>query len=222
MHLAKPERAAALAGAGVHDVLVSIHGLGATAGEIHGRGRHDAERQMQALDNLRELGVPFRFNVTVIRDNLTQLEAIAELAAARGARVVNFLTFNPYFEWQRGVEIGFQVRHSEAAPYLKRAIDVCSAAGVEANVRYMPLCALPGYEQHVYTGFQLPTTSTSGTTTPGTTPATPAGPAKPGTTRHPYGSSSATITGMCLPAASARCAGFRRIPRAVRRPLGRR
>jgi pyruvate-formate lyase-activating enzyme len=150
MHLAKPARAAALVGAGVHDVLVSIHGLGATAGEIHGRGRHNAERQMQALDN------PFRFNVTVIRDNLTQLEAIAALAAAKGARVVNFLTFNPYFEWQRGAEIGFQVRHSEAAPHLKRAIDICSAAGVEANVRYMPLCALPGYEQHVYTGFQLP------------------------------------------------------------------
>jgi hypothetical protein len=70
--------------------------------------------------------------------------------------VVNFLTFNPYFEWERGIEIGFQVCHSEAAPYLKRAIDVCCAAGVEANVRYMPPCQLPGYEQHVYTGFQLP------------------------------------------------------------------
>ena len=54
---------------------------------------------MQALDNLRRLGIPFRFNVTMIRDNLTQLEAIARLAGEKGARVVNFLTFNPYFEW---------------------------------------------------------------------------------------------------------------------------
>ena len=111
---------------------------------------------MQALDNLRELGVPFRFNVTMIRDNLTQLEAIAALAAGKGARVVNFLTFNPYFEWERDIEISFQARHSEIAPYLMRAIDICTAAGVEANVRYMPPCQLPGYEQHVYTGFQLP------------------------------------------------------------------
>ena len=37
-----------------------------------------------------------------------------------------------------------------------RAIDTCTAASVEANVRYMPPCQLPGYEQHVYTGFQLP------------------------------------------------------------------
>jgi hypothetical protein len=70
--------------------------------------------------------------------------------------VVNFLTFNPYFEWERDIEIGFQARHSEIAPYLKRAIDICTATGVEANVRYMPPCQLPGYEQHVYTGFQLP------------------------------------------------------------------
>lgn len=156
MHLARPERAAAFAQAGVHDFLVSVHGLGATVAAIHGRGRANAARQIQALDNLRVLGIPFRFNVTMIRDNLTQLEAVAALAADKGARVVNFLTFNPYFEWERDIDIAFQARHSETAPYLMRAIDICTAAGVEANVRYMPLCQLPGYEQHVYTGFQLP------------------------------------------------------------------
>ena len=57
-----------------------------------------------------------------------------------------------------------------------RAIDTCTLLGVEANVRYMPPCQLPGYEQHVYTGFQLPYDPTSGTTTPGTTPATGAAP----------------------------------------------
>jgi MoaA/NifB/PqqE/SkfB family radical SAM enzyme len=156
MHLARPERAAAFAQAGIHDFLISVHGIGGTARQIHGRGKNSAARQLQALDNLAELGVPFRFNVTMIRDNLTQLEDIATLAASKGARVVNFLTFNPYFEWERDIEIAFQARHSEIAPHLKRAIDICTAAGVEANVRYMPPCQLPGYEQHVYTGFQLP------------------------------------------------------------------
>jgi MoaA/NifB/PqqE/SkfB family radical SAM enzyme len=156
MHLARAERAVAFAEAGVHDFLVSVHGLGETVATIHGRGRDNAARQIQALDNLGVLGVPFRFNVTMIRDNLTQLEAIAALAADKGARVVNFLTFNPYFEWERDIDIAFQARHSEIAPYLMRAIDICTAAGVEANVRYMPLCQLPGYEPHVYTGFQLP------------------------------------------------------------------
>jgi hypothetical protein len=92
----------------------------------------------------------------MIRDNMKQLEAIAALAADTGARVVNFLTFNPYFEWKHDTEISFQARHSKIAPYLMRAIDRCRESGVEANVRYMPVCQMPGYEAHVYTGFQLP------------------------------------------------------------------
>lgn len=156
LHLALPERARAFADAGIHDFLISIHGLGDTAAKIHRRGRNNAARQAAALDNLRALGVPFRFNVTVIRDNLPQLESIAELAGEKGARVVNFLTFNPYFEWSRLPEPGFQVRHREAAPFLARAIGTCNRLGVEANIRYLPLCQLPGYEAHIYTGYQLP------------------------------------------------------------------
>jgi len=156
MRLADADRAEAYAQAGIHDFLVSIHGIGDTVATIHRRGSGNFHRQMQALDNLRALGIPFRFNVTMIRDNLSQLEAIAELAGEKGARVVNFLTFNPYFEWAQTAEIEFQARHSEIAPYLARAIDKCSQLGVEANVRYMPPCQLPGREAHVYTGFQLP------------------------------------------------------------------
>ena len=156
MHLADRARAAAYAEAGVHDFLVSIHGLGDTVRAIHGRGHDNFARQLAALENLRELGIPFRFNVTMVRDNLAELEAIAALAVEQGARVVNYLTFNPYFEWAQEGEIEFQAKHSQIAPALTRAIDVCTDGGVEANVRYMPPCQLPGREAHVYTGFQLP------------------------------------------------------------------
>jgi MoaA/NifB/PqqE/SkfB family radical SAM enzyme len=156
MHLADPGRARAFAEAGIHDVLVSIHGIGETVRSIHRRSRDNFGRQLAALENLRTLGVPFRFNVTMIRDNLAELEAIADLAGQSGARVVNFLTFNPYFEWTAQPEIDFQARHSEIAPYLARAIDRCTQLGVEANVRYLPLCQLRGREAHVYTGYQLP------------------------------------------------------------------
>src|SRR5262249_11868631 len=125
MHLADLDQARAFAEAGIHDFLVSVHGIGDTVREIHGRGRDNFARQRAALDNLRTLGVPFRFNVTMIRDNLPELEAIAELAGTTGARVVNFLTFNPYFEWASQPEIEFQARHSEIAPYLAKAVDRC-------------------------------------------------------------------------------------------------
>jgi len=156
MHLAHYNIAEAYAKAGIHEFLVSVHGIGKTAEIIHGRGSGNFDLQMKALDNLRILGIPFRINITIIRDNLAQLEAIAELVGNKGARVVNFITFNPYFEWLNNIGIDFQVRHSDAAPFLIKAIDKCTQMGIEANVRYLPLCQLPGYEAHVYTGFQLP------------------------------------------------------------------
>jgi MoaA/NifB/PqqE/SkfB family radical SAM enzyme len=156
MRLATLDCAEAYAAAGIHDFLVSIHGIGDTATAIHGRGRDNFARQIRALDNLRALGIPFRFNVTMIRDNIEQLEAISELAGEKGAKVVNFLTFNPYFEWARNTQVEFQAQHSQIAPYLIRALRKCTQLGIESNVRYMPPCQLPGYEQHVYTGFQLP------------------------------------------------------------------
>ncbi len=49
MHLAKPERARAFAEAGIHDFLVSIHGIGDTVRAIHGRGKNNHARQARAL-----------------------------------------------------------------------------------------------------------------------------------------------------------------------------
>lgn len=156
MHLASREVVEKYAAAGIHDFLVSIHGIGELAAEIHGRQKDNFERQTRALDNLRVLGIPFRINCTLIKDNLTHLTAIVDLAAEKGARVVNFLTFNPYFEWKDQIEIGFQARHGEIVPHLREAIARCATLGMEANVRYMPICQLRGLEAHAYTGFQLP------------------------------------------------------------------
>jgi len=155
MHLAKKSFAQALRDAGVHDFLISVHAIGDRVHSIHRRGRDNFEKQQQGIENLRELGVPFRFNTTVVRDNLDQLEDVARFAAETGARVVNFLTFNPHFEWSQE-DPPFQVQHSESGPVLQRAIDILTEAGVEANIRYMPLCTMRGYEQHVFTQHQLP------------------------------------------------------------------
>lgn len=158
MRFADLEFAAKIKEAGVHDVLMSVHGIGETVTLIHrrGEGTAHADRQLEGIANLKALGIPMRFNVTVVRENLEELPAIADLAVEHGIGVVNFLTFNPYFEWSDGEEIPFQVRHSEARPFISAAIDTLTDGGVEANVRYTPICQLPGYEQHVFTGHQLP------------------------------------------------------------------
>jgi MoaA/NifB/PqqE/SkfB family radical SAM enzyme len=142
--------------AGIHDFLVSIHAVGDLVNSIHGAGSDNFGRQIRGLRNLRDAGIPFRFNCTVIKDNLKHLSSVANLAVSEGARVLNFLTFNPYFEWSEMADIPFQARHSDAAKYVREAIIICESAGVECNVRYMPICTMRGFEKNVFTGFQLP------------------------------------------------------------------
>jgi organic radical activating enzyme len=156
MHLASYDRAKQFADAGIHDFLVSIHGIGSTVEEIHGKNINNFAKQMQALDNLSALNIPFRFNCVLIKDNMNQLDDIVDIAAKKGASVINFLTYNPYFEWSKNIEISFQLKHSDIYEHLKKAIIKCNSLGIEANVRYMPICQLPKLEAHAYTGFQLP------------------------------------------------------------------
>lgn len=157
LHLSDADTVRRFKDAGVHDFLISVHAVDDTLDAIHGKpGQGHAERQLTALRHIRAAGIPLRFNVTMIKDNIDQLPDIARLCGEVGGSVINYLTYNPYFEWRTRQIIPFQVRHSDIVPRLKEALNVCNEVGIEANVRYMPICLMAGYEQHVYTGFQLP------------------------------------------------------------------
>jgi molybdenum cofactor biosynthesis enzyme MoaA len=143
--------------AGLRDVLVSVQGLGDVYDELVGQsGAH--VRQMKALRNLQEEGIPFRFNTVLSKPALPQLSDIATLAVRTGAEVVNFLGFNPFNDQQTGKRSATNVAcYSEVAEPLDRALDLLAAAGVEANVRYLPLCIVA--ERHrpsVYDFPQIP------------------------------------------------------------------
>lgn len=143
--------------AGLRDVLVSVQGLGAVYDELVGQqGAHI--RQMKALRNLQEEGIPFRFNTVLSKPALGQLTDIATLALRTGAEVVNFLGFNPFNDQQTGKRSTMNVPHySEIGAPLDEALDLLTAAGVEANVRYLPFCVVA--ERHrscVYDFSQIP------------------------------------------------------------------
>src|SRR5215210_2302426 len=87
--------------AGLRDFLVNVQGLGSVYDQlVRRRGAH--ERQMRALRNLQQEGIPFRFNTVVSKPAVAQLEDIAELAARTGAEVVNFLGMNPFNDQATG------------------------------------------------------------------------------------------------------------------------
>ena len=143
--------------AGVRDFLVSVHGVGAVYDDLVGCPGGSA-RQMKSLANLRAVGIPFRFNCVLAEPILSQLPAIARLAVETGAKVVNFISFNPFEDQSsRGQRSLLHVpRYSEVRPYLTEALDLLDEAGIEANVRYFPFCMLePRHYKSCYNFQQL-------------------------------------------------------------------
>ncbi len=129
--------------AGLRDLLVSVHGLGETHDRVVALpGAH--RRQMIALKNCQEVGIPFRFNCVLSKSVAPQLPAIARLAVATGARGVNFLAFNPFEDQAKGERRSAEnvPRYSEVVVHLSKALDILEEAGIEANVRYYPLCVV--------------------------------------------------------------------------------
>jgi sulfatase maturation enzyme AslB (radical SAM superfamily) len=127
--------------AGVRDFLISVHGLADTYNTLVGKNNAHV-RQMKALRNLQELGIPFRFNCVLAKPVLEQLSLIAELAVKTGCLVVNFIAFNP-FEDQSQKDKRSDVNvplYTEVKSKLTAALDILDNAGIEANVRYFPLC----------------------------------------------------------------------------------
>lgn len=148
---------ARLRDAGVRDVLLSLQGLGDVYDEIVGQpGAH--VRQMKAIRNLQEEGVPFRLNSVLSKPVLPQLSDIATLAIRTGAEVVNFLGFNPFNDQQTGKRSAVNVpSYAEVSAPLNAALDLLVEAKIEANVRYLPFCIVA--ERHrpaVYDFSQIP------------------------------------------------------------------
>jgi MoaA/NifB/PqqE/SkfB family radical SAM enzyme len=156
--LAKKEKCEAFRDAGIRDFLVSVQGLGPQHDMAVGlEGAH--KKQMIALRNMQELGIPFRFNCVMSKAATPQLPSIARLAVATGANAINFLTFNPFEDQlNAGVRTDRNVpRYSEVSGPLNEALDILDAAGIEGNVRYFPMCLVEErHRKSMYNFKQLP------------------------------------------------------------------
>ena len=143
---------------GLRDFLISVHGIGEVYDRLVRRdGAH--VRQMIALRNLREVGIPFRFNCVLSKPATEQLSLIAELAIRTGALVVNFIAFNPFEDQSRqGRRSTTNVpRYPDVKEKITEALDILESAGIETNVRYLPICMLEDrHRKSAYNFQQLP------------------------------------------------------------------
>lgn len=143
--------------AGIRDFLVSLHGSGETHDEVVGRpGAY--EKIIAAIEGMRALNIPFRFNCTMSEPVVPMLPAIADKAIEYGAYVVNYIAFNPFCDQVTDQRTKRNVpEYSAIKGPLTEAIDRLEEAGIEANVRYLPLCvAEPRHRKNFYNFQQLP------------------------------------------------------------------
>jgi len=146
----RPEIFHRLIQAGLDDVLLSVQGVG----EVHDKAvakQGAFEKVLETIETLEESDFTFRTNTTITKINMRNLPALASFFRKVKPRMVNMIVFNPHqgTDWAERTNIEFQARYSDIAPHLKKAIDILMADGIWVNVRYMPLCIMRGYEQHV-------------------------------------------------------------------------
>jgi MoaA/NifB/PqqE/SkfB family radical SAM enzyme len=152
--LAKKDVCQRLKDAGIYDFLFSIHGIGETYDKVVGLPG-GSDKQLQALANLRELGIPFRLNCVLSKPVVAQLPQLAELTFRSGARAMNFIAFNPFVDPTSGKRNSDTVAtYAEVMKKLTPILDEFDRRDIECNVRYFPFCVFEERHRKYAQNFQ--------------------------------------------------------------------
>jgi len=142
---------------GLRDFLVSLHGIGKVHDQVVGApGAYGCITK--ALEGMAKLGIQRRINCTMSKPVVPLLPEIAQKSIEYGALAVNYIAFNPFEDQKAGIRTHENVpKYSDLRGPLTEALDMLEAAGIEANVRYVPLCmAEPRHRKSFYNFQQLP------------------------------------------------------------------
>lgn len=143
--------------AGVRSFLVSLHGIGDIHDEVVCK-KNAYEKIIGSIERMRELEIPFRFNCTMSKPVVSVIPEIAQKAIDYGALGVNFIAFNPFGDQSTGERRTETVaKYSDIKAQLTIAMDMLDEAGIECNIRYLPICmSEPRHRKNFYNFQQLP------------------------------------------------------------------
>ena len=149
--LAYPEFARETVAAGVTDLVFSIHGHDAKLHDELTYAEGSFDDLLKGIANVRKEGLQRIFgNCTVIKQNMKELPKIAELFLRLGIHHVEFIFVDPTYGGAYTNFSGLVPRISEAAPYMRAALDVGRRGGTRDFVaRYVPLCHFTDYLDQV-------------------------------------------------------------------------
>lgn len=146
-----PGRAREITRAGVDCLIFSVHG--------HSPAVHDGltmrpgsfRELCRGLENLKKLGFKnINGNTTVVKGNMRHLVKIAGFYVKHRVRNVEYIFVDPNSGGAHNDFAGLVPRISEAAPFMRRALDAGLKAGFDQwKVRYVPLCHFAGYEKQI-------------------------------------------------------------------------
>lgn len=126
---------------GIYDFLFSLQGIGETCDQVVGvKGAF--KKQIQALSNIRNLGIPLRINAVLSNEILEQIDQVTDLAIEYNARVINFIGYNNTGD-QEKLRKKYQVPYylhlqSKLEPAIKKLED----NNIEVNLRFLPFCVV--------------------------------------------------------------------------------
>jgi organic radical activating enzyme len=137
-----------LLAAGLTNLLFSFHS--SDENEFSALTGANLSKQLAAMDYLAERDFQFTTNTVVIAENARRIPEIAKRLVQTNTYLHNFIMMNPYYEWNNGGRaFGILPRYTDLLPFLHEAVAVLAEANIACNVRYAPLCGLPGLEKHI-------------------------------------------------------------------------
>lgn len=136
--------------AGLEDLLISIHGIHDYYDQVVQK-KGAFKNIEKTISLLQKNKFSFRTNTTLTSYSCEDIDEITDWLLMIKPRIANLIAFNPHEGtlWADKEGMSFQVSYSRMAEAAKKAINKLLPAGIWVNVRYMPLCFMKGYEQHV-------------------------------------------------------------------------
>ena len=136
---------------GITDIIFSIHGPDASLHDALTFAPGAFEQLLRAIANVRSLGLKRIFaNTTVVKQNMARLPEIGKLFIQLNIPHAEFIFVDPTYGGAYTNFQGLVPRISEAAPYLRKTLDLGRQWGTrDWCVRYVPLCYFEGYLDQV-------------------------------------------------------------------------
>jgi len=153
LRLANYAYAEKLVRAGLNDVLFSIHGHNSELHDLHTKVPGSFNKILQAINNLKKLGVRVRVSTTITKRNTPYVHDIMALFIKLEVACIHFAVFSPVGQAQE-TDSSFYVSYTDAADALKKTINVFKDELPPLSVKYIPFCFLVGYEEYIMNLYQ--------------------------------------------------------------------